>query len=91
MSDLLDTGRPPSGSAARGFTAKTAAIFGRLVDVVTDRQALESGRLPKQLKDFVHGGHSMLAGAAREATSPRPIINLRLRGTCSNEICSTMI
>lgn len=61
MSEYLQTGRPPAGSAARGLGATAAGIAERLVDVVTDRQALESGRLPKQLKDFVLGSHSMLA------------------------------
>ncbi len=61
MSNVSQTGEHPS---SRPIFQEITGLFSRLircfVDVLTDRKNLQSGRLSRQLKDFVLGGHSLL-------------------------------
>lgn len=59
MSDLTQTGQTLSRNPARGLGGFVLNLLRRLFDVVTDKETIRSGRLPKQLKDYAHGGYPL--------------------------------
>jgi signal transduction histidine kinase len=59
MANVSQTAEASSRPVTRKLQSLFAALFRRLVDVLTDRKNLRSGRLSRQLKDYVLGGATL--------------------------------
>jgi signal transduction histidine kinase len=59
MSDFTQTGQMAARNPVRAGGGLLLSLLRLLTDTLIDKETVRSGRLAKQLKDFVHGGHSL--------------------------------
>lgn len=59
MSDLTQTRQTSPRNPARDLGIFIVALLRRFIDALTDKETVRSGRLPKQLQDYVHGGQPL--------------------------------
>lgn len=59
MSEMTQTGQNPLRNPVQELGGFMLALLRRFADALTDKETIQAGRLPKQLKDYVHGGHPL--------------------------------